>query len=129
MPATTTTTAAPMTRRRRSLGNPFMPCASLAALVELLQQPFRLVEVLTRVDVLRIDLEHRLPLGNGLGELLLAIVADAAIVVLVDETRPRLSHERRRVLVVGSDPRELVEGGVRIAVRSEEHTSELQSRV
>src|SRR5882724_2738191 len=116
MPATTTSAAAPMMRRRRSLEKPFMPSGSLAALVELLQQPFRLVEVLTRVDVLRIDLEHRLPLGNGLGELLLAIVADAAIVVLVDEARPRLPHEGRRILVVRSDPRELVERGIRIAV-------------
>src|SRR5206468_5537899 len=116
MPAATTTAAAPMMRRRRSLEKPFMPRASLAALVELLQQPFRLVEVLARVDVLRIDLEHRLPLGNGFGELLLAIVADAAIVVLVDEARPRLSHERRGVLVVRSELRQLVEGSVRIAV-------------
>src|SRR5580765_1675775 len=116
MPATTTTAAPTIMRRRRSLEKPFMPGASFAALVELLQQPFRLVEILARVDVLRIDLEHRLPLGNGLGELLLAIVADAAIVVLIDETRPRLSHEGRGVLVVGSDPGELVEGGVGITV-------------
>src|SRR4029450_9260128 len=103
MPATTPTAAPTIMRPPRALKKPFMPGASFAALVELLQQPFRLVEVLTRVDVLRIDLEHRLPLGNGLGELLLAIVADAAIVVLIDETRPRLSHEGRGGLGVGGD--------------------------
>src|ERR1700730_9297909 len=104
-----TTAAAPMMIRRRSSGKPFMLSASLAALVELLQQPFRLVEILARVHVLRIDLEHRLPLGNGLGKLLLAIVADPAIVVFLDEARPRLPQQGRRVLVVGRDLGELIE--------------------
>src|SRR5215510_7932097 len=99
-----TIAAAPMTRRRRSLGRPFMLGASLAALVELLQEPLGLGKVLARVHVLRIDLEHRLPLGNGLGQLLLAIVTVPGIVVFLDEPRPGLAKERGRVLVVGSDP-------------------------
>src|SRR5262244_3538098 len=84
-----------MMMRFRSLEKPFMPDASLAPFVQMLQEALRLVEVLASVRVLRVDFQHRLPLGNGLGQLLLTIVADARIVVLVDEARPRLAQEWR----------------------------------
>src|SRR5215475_9860331 len=105
-----------MMMRFRSLERPFMPDASLAPLVQLLQEALRLVEVLASVRVLRVDFQHRLPLGNGLGQLLLAIVADARIVVLVDEARPRLAQERPRVLVVRGELGELIEGGIGVAI-------------
>src|SRR5215475_4222698 len=108
--------AAPMMRRRRSLGRPFMEGQSFAALVELLEEPLGLIEVLARVHVLRIDLEYGFPLGNGLGQLFLSIVADAAIVILLDEPRPGLAEERGRVFVVGRDLRQLVERRVRVLV-------------
>src|SRR2546426_4009769 len=66
-----------------------VPLARLP-LLEALQQALGLLEVALGVDVLRLHVEHDLPLGDGLGQLLLAEEPDAFLVVAVDCLAPRL---------------------------------------
>src|SRR2546428_2892448 len=65
-----------------------VPLARLP-LLEALQQALGLLEVALGVDVLRLDVEHDLPLGDGLGQLLLAEEPDAFLVVAGDGLTPR----------------------------------------
>src|SRR5215831_356764 len=101
-----------MMMRFRSLEKPFMPDASLAPLVQLLQEALRLVEVLASVHVLRVDFQHRLPLGNGLGQLLLAMGGGGRLVGRGGGGPSPLAPARPRVLVVRGELGELIEGGI-----------------
>src|SRR5262249_23143237 len=71
----------------------------LLFLLESLQELLRLLDVALRVRVLWVQLEHQAPLGDGLLQLLLAVVADALAVMLVDEAPARVLDEGRRILV------------------------------
>src|SRR5207249_9492573 len=69
-----------------------VPLARLP-LLEALQQALGLLEVALGVDVLGLQVEHDLPLGDGLGQLLLAEESDAFLVVAVDDLAPRLRQQ------------------------------------
>src|SRR5689334_10089977 len=60
------------------------------ALLESLQQALGLLHVAARVGVLRLHLEHDLPLRDRLRQLFLAKQPDAFLVVAIDDVAARL---------------------------------------
>src|SRR2546426_10440549 len=89
-----------------------VPLARLP-LLEALQQALGLLEVALGVDVLGLQVEHDLPLGDGLGQLLLAEESDAFLVVAVDDLAPRPRQQTCPGLVVGLQLRPLGGGAGR----------------